>query len=162
MICSFHILCRVFLCVHYIVLDTKSPNTTSALAKLESLSNGLTLFFPLYPHPLTYPYNLLTLNTTRNMRMLNTIHTPTHLTIYTTFWHYKQARWGAIQKQKNFHTWNSQTQFCNLGQILYFVQKFVIQAKFHNLGKIQCSAFCHKIQMHKCSVLLCKALSLSW
>ena len=35
---------------YFCVLDTESPNTTSAMAKPESLSNGLTLLFPQYPH----------------------------------------------------------------------------------------------------------------
>ena len=59
------------------MLDTESPNTTSAMAKPESLSNGLTLLFPQYPHqhqhhgqhdhhPLTYAYNLFTSHFTRH------------------------------------------------------------------------------------------------
>ena len=60
---------------YFFVRDPKSPNTTSALVKLESLSNGLTLLFPQCVHCMVYIVYTHPLYT----------HTTTHLLIHTTY-----------------------------------------------------------------------------
>ena len=68
--CTQYVLHTVFF-----VRDPKSPNTTSALVKLESLSNGLTLLFPQCVHCMVYIVYTHPLYT----------HTTTHLLIHTTY-----------------------------------------------------------------------------
>ena len=121
----------------FFVRDPKSPNTTSALVKLESLSNGLTLLFPQCVHCMVYIVYTHPLYT----------HTTTHLLIHTTYLRDTLWELQIFQTLRNqpltISRYNEEAQFLLL---LTLLNVFLIQLYFTLLTQylLLFSVFCPK------------------